>query len=494
MNDERPIEKLLRRAAQKRSAESGLPPELHPVNRRLLQDEVARQFPKTAASPPPAPLTEWWTGLKRRWVYGVGVFAALWIVALIVVPLFSKPKSKELLAQTTANEIAALLAAKKDSAASSPVIIADSAVEDRNPATLATSEKTQQIPLPTPAIAPGAPEAIPEREIAAPRQVRHNNGFAQTDTIASLNPSSPAMRTESKTKADLAKIATDTLYQPTPSSSAPRNQLENSSRRFGSTATAKSAAATTAPSGAKPESRAFAAANVTTKRELAAPALASTVAEPDSAPTEVAAAITMDKSWLPRGGGAERTPVERSSQTYANLAGERSTRKKDVDAQRTAPRVLLNFRIEQAGRDVRVVDGDGSVYTGVVDEKNTRYKQQLARQNLNLSNTFQQQFNFQPPKLTSAPAPTKALLENYYSYRVEGTNRTLNQNVVFTWNFVATNALAAGSLNGSATTAAFDTTPSAPQFSELLQKSFINGRAQFGSGRELEVNAVPVQR
>ena len=49
MNDERPIEKLLRRAAQKRSDEAGAPPELHPANRRLLQAEVARQFPPTAA-------------------------------------------------------------------------------------------------------------------------------------------------------------------------------------------------------------------------------------------------------------------------------------------------------------------------------------------------------------------------------------------------------------------------------------------------------------
>ena len=43
---ERPIEKLLRAAAQKRRDEVGAPFELHPATRRLLQGEVARRFAK----------------------------------------------------------------------------------------------------------------------------------------------------------------------------------------------------------------------------------------------------------------------------------------------------------------------------------------------------------------------------------------------------------------------------------------------------------------
>jgi hypothetical protein len=46
---ERPIEKLLRAAAQKRRDEAGGRFELHPANRRLLQGEVTRTFPKTRA-------------------------------------------------------------------------------------------------------------------------------------------------------------------------------------------------------------------------------------------------------------------------------------------------------------------------------------------------------------------------------------------------------------------------------------------------------------
>ena len=44
MNDDRPIEKLLRRYANKRRDEAGAPVEMHPATRRLLQGEVASQF------------------------------------------------------------------------------------------------------------------------------------------------------------------------------------------------------------------------------------------------------------------------------------------------------------------------------------------------------------------------------------------------------------------------------------------------------------------
>jgi hypothetical protein len=83
MDNERPIEKLLRRYAKKRrddSARAGL--KLHPATRRLLQGEVSRQFPKPAASGGAKPVV----GLKSLWprlvwalpvliVLGVGVWA-----------------------------------------------------------------------------------------------------------------------------------------------------------------------------------------------------------------------------------------------------------------------------------------------------------------------------------------------------------------------------------------------------------------------------------
>src|SRR5712672_3909287 len=44
MDPERPIEKLLRQAAEARRTQAGAPQELHPANRRMLQSEIARKF------------------------------------------------------------------------------------------------------------------------------------------------------------------------------------------------------------------------------------------------------------------------------------------------------------------------------------------------------------------------------------------------------------------------------------------------------------------
>ena len=80
-----------------------------------------------------------------------------------------------------------------------------------------------------------------------------------------------------------------------------------------------------------------------------------------------------------------------------------------------------------------------------------------------------------------------------YLWRVEGTNRTLNQNVVFSWNFVETNnAVVTSQLNTTSGTLNQDATK-LQQFQMLLNNSAINGRAQLGPVQQIEVKAVPVK-
>ena len=80
------MESLLREAAKKRAAEAGGPFELHPVNRRVLQDEVARTFP----SAKPAPLKPGWSellmALLPRLALGVGIFVVLGITVYLTLP------------------------------------------------------------------------------------------------------------------------------------------------------------------------------------------------------------------------------------------------------------------------------------------------------------------------------------------------------------------------------------------------------------------------
>ena len=81
-----PMETLLRESAKKRAAEAGEPFELHPVNRRALQDEVVRNF--TPAKP---------TGVKPGWAellmallprlaLGVGIFVVLGVTVYLTLP------------------------------------------------------------------------------------------------------------------------------------------------------------------------------------------------------------------------------------------------------------------------------------------------------------------------------------------------------------------------------------------------------------------------
>ena len=86
----------------------------------------------------------------------------------------------------------------------------------------------------------------------------------------------------------------------------------------------------------------------------------------------------------------------------------------------------------------------------------------------------------------------KTTAANATSISVAGTNRTLNQQVVFTWNFIApTNAPgqsptpALGVLNQSSLN-------NTQQFPGLYNNSGIIGRAQINSGKEIEVRATPV--
>jgi hypothetical protein len=202
-----------------------------------------------------------------------------------------------------------------------------------------------------------------------------------------------------------------------------------------------------------------------------------------------------DKTWLARGGGADRQRATLNSQAYSNLSAAAAAKRQDQRASPLTPPVLQNFQIQQQGRDLRIVDGDGSIYRGVVDEENTLYKQMSARQQQKLAIANDSKFNLKTPKQQTevVSALKKLEQETFYLYRVEGTNRTLNQNVVFTWNFVDTNMPAAGSLNYQNAAQKFDAAKLPEQFPALLQNSLINGRAQFGAGRAVEVNAVPVQ-
>lgn len=84
MEEERPIEQVLRQSAEHNRQSSGAPPELDAAARRLLRGEVARQYPRTHGSAPVWPA--WWP----RFALGLGL--AMVAAALAVYVLGPEPE------------------------------------------------------------------------------------------------------------------------------------------------------------------------------------------------------------------------------------------------------------------------------------------------------------------------------------------------------------------------------------------------------------------
>jgi len=83
MEPERPIEKLLRQAAQARRAQAGAPQELHPANRRMLQGEVARKF---GSSAPAAEKRSFLDLFMPRLAWGAALVVGLGLAASLMLP------------------------------------------------------------------------------------------------------------------------------------------------------------------------------------------------------------------------------------------------------------------------------------------------------------------------------------------------------------------------------------------------------------------------
>ena len=81
-----PMDTLLREAAKKRAGEAGEPFELHPVNRRALQDEVTKIFGPVKPAVAKRGWTEFLMALLPRVALGVGIFMVLGITVYMSLP------------------------------------------------------------------------------------------------------------------------------------------------------------------------------------------------------------------------------------------------------------------------------------------------------------------------------------------------------------------------------------------------------------------------
>lgn len=472
MNDERPIEKLLRRYAQQRRDEAGAPPELHPATRRLLQGEVARQFPRLAREARPGP-RGFVALLARRWLYAVGMFVVLGLAAALLLPSMTKLKHQTLLAQKTAS--------------------AEREIVARDTPTLTVAPLTS----------PNTPQPIltsGERRVATSQPVSSDGGRKSVDEADALHT---ALASEAATAAadqpSLAKSDVKGLGAAAESRQVTARSLPVSAVPATPTLSYQSPAR--AAGVAAPANEPALAQSARTKRsdyENAADGYGGNLqAAPPPAPLAVAPAanaIRSDQQTATREGGVEKDAARYYLQSFANVAQKivptRATKAKAKAESPIVP-VLTHFQVQSAGDEVRVIDSDGSIYRGVLNAgalsqiSGGRDKEPVLHYQSTSSNRAQSLADGRP----GASQVTQG-----YLWRAEGTNRTLNQNVVFTWNFVeTTNNTASSRLQTTSGALNQDASKLPSQFPASLNNTIINGRAQLGPSQQIEVKAVPVK-
>jgi hypothetical protein len=183
------------------------------------------------------------------------------------------------------------------------------------------------------------------------------------------------------------------------------------------------------------------------------------------------------------------------AQRFAQVAPGSKAKNRLADKASPAQPVLTSFQVEQSGSEFRIVDGDGSVYSGFVQiADGTERLRSVNGEKPAAALALKAPAAKPAPQSAMAAGSTKQAGQNYY-FRVTGTNRTLHKKVVFTGNLVAaanvtlftqtTNASTYGSAVGGSQPAP------AVQSPQPLLNARISGKAVIGDRKEIEINAVP---
>ncbi len=146
------------------------------------------------------------------------------------------------------------------------------------------------------------------------------------------------------------------------------------------------------------------------KTEPAAPAVSQTFSQ------TAAAGAVAEKS---------ESAAANITQQFSQVAGNKAVASRSA----RAPRVLDNFQVEQNGRDIRVVDEDGSTYSGRIEE----LAPNDSRNALKLK---------QPATMTAdaaKPAPAESdggTANNEFRFRATGYSDRLKKQLVFEGNYI----------------------------------------------------------
>lgn len=464
MEPERKIEKLLRAVAKKRHDQAADALELRPASREQLQKEVSRRAAQKSAGGLFGFFSSLLSGFTPKLAFGLCVLAVVCVGVWLLLPVGRKPQLSTLAMNEDSLGKAAPAARREMPAPPPPAVSAAPTVAEDKP----SSPPATQIPAPANPAPPAQMSLQAEAGADRKQSAAAAEKFKQPATVpGSIAQSSPAPATQAA--AVPAENAPTSLFDATPPSgslaAAPNLDKDATSK------TAEAEQPTLATNGLVLGST-VAAADSETQKKLVAPQTHAFFRANQAAVSDGLASF---------GSAAQAAS---NSQRFHRILPATSPH---AGGTLSPSPILASFEVVQNGRQIRVVDTDGSVYTG----------------------------SFATPEKPTAPAPAETISGGFapaatraakaevprqpiqtYFFRVTGTNLNLNQNVVFSGNLIPlgnappVQPSAASAGGGGGEVGAFGReTPS----TSLLLNSRIAGTAIIDGRKEIEVNASPTR-
>jgi hypothetical protein len=449
MEPERKIEKLLRAYARKRRAQAGDPLELHPATRRLLQGEAARNAPKPGEEDESVSL---WELFRRQWAVLLGFTLIIFFGAMLLLPSLSNMKFKK--------QQAATMSHLKQIGAAAQV----AAVENNGklPATLdALTNHLLSDKILTDAenggrfayVAAGASLDNLQSNAVLAYSAADNNGRAVLFANGDMQWLNDARFSELTNRGSLQLAAANGLA---------RRQ------------SAETPAAITVSGG-----NLAAASSVSEQVKAVKLGVAGQNAGELAANRPAVPATALDRLVAP-----QTNSVQFASTASQNPAFGLQNSFKNTIAPGNAASVLANFQVQQNAGAIRVVDADGSVYDGSLLPENAVAQNRPAPAAA-------------PPQIQdkdlSAGRKAAQAAQNYF-FRVAGTNRTLQQNVVFTGNLLAVSSASTNLQLSFRGVGGFGGGQPQSELTNQLpwSSSRIAGTAVIAGTNNIEINAVPL--
>jgi hypothetical protein len=388
MNNERPIERLLRDTAKARRAQAGPEPALHPANRRLLQQEVRRQFGSVALRAV-GPARSFW---RPRLAWGAASFLVVGLAAIFIHSGYQESKVGNLaLNRDEASELSAPSMPAPPAPAETRA--RDAGVEFESAGSLASS--------PSPLLAG-------EKDFAARRLLDESKQAASLAYDKDVETARAKKAEAGNPKASQELFADGSAQSPPPAAAALADPAAETST--GDSGLDVTHDVTDRKQGAALES-------YLAKGSAAKPEKAKTggfAAAADSVSSVASRATSANQTTVGDFARSERQTGDAPAASSNSQAMIANFRQSAVGGEQA--RILQNFVLEQEGNLVVVRDEDGSVYKGEVQMPAAAAMGAGAR-------------------MASEPARNAALF-----FRVSGTNKTGGRMVRFVGQLVTNQA------------------------------------------------------